>query len=397
MALHRTVGVATLLFFVGLGQAFADFIPLRDLPGGIFYSDARGVSADGMVVVGQSNSAFGFETFRWTAAGGMIGLGFLPGGHGSIASGTSANGSVVVGISSSSLAQVAEAFRWTAAGGMIGLGFLPGGTDSFTNGVSADGRVVVGMANDATFFQAIRWTQESGMVSLGLNLSAAFATSADGSVVVGGTTGLVHAFRWTEEGVTDLGTVLGGAGNSIAIGVSADGSVIVGSSSSLGVMSVPFRWTEATGMVSLGLLPGDIGGAAFGVSADGSVIVGTSVSSFEQRAFVWNNIDGIRDLREVLISQGDDLSGWTLIEARGVSADGRVIIGRGTNPAGQNEAWLARLAGPTFAGAPGTPNCHSQSVSALVRQFGGLPAAASALGFGSVQALHDAIRSFCKG
>jgi hypothetical protein len=50
-----------------------------------------------------------------------------------------------------------------------------------------------------------------------------------------------------------------------------------------------------------------------------------------------------------------------------------------------------------FAGTPGTPNCHGESVSALVHEFGGLKAAASALGFPSVQALQDAIRAFCRG
>ena len=48
-----------------------------------------------------------------------------------------------------------------------------------------------------------------------------------------------------------------------------------------------------------------------------------------------------------------------------------------------------------FAGTPGTPNCHGNSVSALVHEFAGLKAAASALGFPSVQAVHDAVRAFC--
>ena len=49
-----------------------------------------------------------------------------------------------------------------------------------------------------------------------------------------------------------------------------------------------------------------------------------------------------------------------------------------------------------FAGTPGQANCHGKSVSALAQQFGGLPAAASALGLPSVQALQEAIRAFCK-
>lgn len=51
---------------------------------------------------------------------------------------------------------------------------------------------------------------------------------------------------------------------------------------------------------------------------------------------------------------------------------------------------------PQFAGTPGFSNCHGQSVAALTMQFGGLHAAAAALGFPSVQALQTAIRTFCR-
>lgn len=50
-----------------------------------------------------------------------------------------------------------------------------------------------------------------------------------------------------------------------------------------------------------------------------------------------------------------------------------------------------------FAGIPGKTNCHGKSVSALAQQFGGIDAAAAALGFSSVEALQDAIRTFCGG
>jgi probable HAF family extracellular repeat protein len=70
---------------------------LGTLPGGN-HSEARGVSADGSVVVGYSNSANGGRAFRWTSAG-MTDLGTLPGGNHSVAYGVSADGSVVVGYS----------------------------------------------------------------------------------------------------------------------------------------------------------------------------------------------------------------------------------------------------------------------------------------------------------
>jgi len=50
-----------------------------------------------------------------------------------------------------------------------------------------------------------------------------------------------------------------------------------------------------------------------------------------------------------------------------------------------------------FAGTPGKPNCFGQSVSALARQYGGLNAAAAALGYPSVRALQKAIMDFCEG
>jgi uncharacterized repeat protein (TIGR03803 family) len=50
-----------------------------------------------------------------------------------------------------------------------------------------------------------------------------------------------------------------------------------------------------------------------------------------------------------------------------------------------------------FAGTPGKPNCFGQSVSALARQYGGLNAAAEALGYPSVRALQKAILEFCEG
>ena len=52
---------------------------------------------------------------------------------------------------------------------------------------------------------------------------------------------------------------------------------------------------------------------------------------------------------------------------------------------------------PTFAGVAGSKNCRGTSVSALATKFGGLDAAAAALGFSTVQTLQDAIRTFCEG
>ena len=73
------------------------FVPLGDLSGGSFASRATAVSADGSVVVGESTTASGQEAFRWTQSGGMVGLGSLSAESSSRAFGVSSDGSVVVG------------------------------------------------------------------------------------------------------------------------------------------------------------------------------------------------------------------------------------------------------------------------------------------------------------
>ncbi|QDU90479.1 hypothetical protein Pla175_38840 [Pirellulimonas nuda] len=51
----------------------------------------------------------------------------------------------------------------------------------------------------------------------------------------------------------------------------------------------------------------------------------------------------MRSLADALTDAGVDLTGWRLQRATGVSADGKVIVGYGANPAGQVEAWRADM------------------------------------------------------
>ncbi|NCQ71015.1 MAG: PEP-CTERM sorting domain-containing protein [Microcystis aeruginosa W13-15] len=337
------------------------------LPWGSF-SRATGVSADGSVVVGQSSVTSGNEAFRWTQATGMVGLGYLPGGSASVAWGVSADGSVVVGDSNSDLNSIiSEAFRWTQATGMVGLGYLPGGElFSSASGVSADGSVVVGSSYTANGNEAFRWTQATGMVELGDLAGVTFLlrgfgprVSADGSVVVGSSNSDFDAYRWTQAtGTVGLGN-LEWASSGGASGVSSDGSVVVGYSTNYSSLEA-FRWTQQTGMVGLGDLLSSVDttsrffSIASGVSGDGSVVVGDSQSVNGQEAFIWNSTQGMRSLQQVLTNDyGLDLTGWFLNEANAISADGLTVVGSGTNPNGQTEAWIASLDGEPVS-QPGT-------------------------------------------
>jgi probable HAF family extracellular repeat protein len=176
------------------------------------YGAALGVSADGSAVVGWSvpqSNGNNPQAFRWTQQSGMQGLGYLPGGGvrnngvwptGSIATAISADGQVIVGWGdSANSGNNFEAFRWTQAGGIQGLGDLPGGVfGSRAFGVSGDGSVVVGSGNWGDPTEAFIWTPNAGMRTLrtvlttdyrlnlsGWTLSFALAVSADGRTVVG--------------------------------------------------------------------------------------------------------------------------------------------------------------------------------------------------------------------
>jgi hypothetical protein len=72
------------------------------------------------------------------------------------------------------------------------------------------------------------------------------------------------------------------------------------------------------------------------------------------------------------------------------------VTGGGVPP-GNPTAFVAKIGEAlVFAGKPGASNCHGKSVSTLARQYGGLAAAATALGFPDTQALQNAIRLYCE-
>ena len=380
LALAAALSVAASLSQTGTALA-ASFQGLGALPGGESpYSKAWDISDDGAVVVGESRTANGIEAFRWTAATGMVGLGDLGGAESvSSALAVSANGLVVVGGSQSPLSgDQVEPFRWTEATGMVGLGDLPGGVYAgAASGVSGDGSIVAGSsASDVSPFigEAFRWTEATGLVALGVfpgsgnPTSVPWALSADGTVAAGWSFEFVHrkAFRWSEaEGMVALGDLPAFVGESWATGVSADGSVIVGFGSGLGRTS--FRWTAATGVVDLERPPGWSFNRAWAVSADGSVVVGDAHIG-NMVPVLWDESHGWRSLVDVLVELGlgPEMAGWNLEQATAVSADGLTVVGLGFNPAGNAEAWMADLRQPSLVEIPTASNAALVLFGALL-------------------------------
>ncbi len=303
------------------------------------------LSADGSVAAGLGTNAIGGgEGYRWTAATGIRGIGTLSQGMiYSEARGISGNGQVIVGHSYSD--QGTEAFRWTLQGGMRGLGDLPGGRfNSVAYGVSADGSVIVGQGETSNLIRAFRWTEATGMTAVPLPTgdvySQAFAVSGNGQVVVGssgygfGRDTRAQAFLWsTTQGAVGLGDLPGGAVTAEAHAVSWDGSVVAGHSYSAQGREA-FRW-EAGAMIGLGDLEGGaFDSRALALTADGSIIVGAGTTEAGSEAFIWTAHGGMRRLADVAAAAGLDTRGWQLREATSISADGNVIAGWGVTPDG---------------------------------------------------------------
>jgi len=310
--------------------------------GSLYYAEAHGVSADGTVVAGWGGVYSPHVAFRWTRTGGMQDIGQLASGHDTEAWGISDDGRVIVGygfISSNAY----RGFRWE--NGVFTQFGTFGGSNSWAWDASADGSVIVGSAALNTGFnRAFRWTAATGMVNLGTLpddiRSVARAVSADGSVVVGWSSGGFghRAFRWANGVMTNIHNPA--LYESEAIGVSGDGNVVVGAwGPNLLSPAKPFRWTAEEGMVNLGTLGGQWG-EAWDANDDGSIVVGWSeLSSGNWHAFRWTVSGGMEDLNVTyasLLGPGDILE-W----AAAISPDGRYIVGNGTNGAtGDTEAFL---------------------------------------------------------
>jgi len=183
---------------------------------GLEASNARGVSADGSIVVGTADSDLGFQAYRWTEEGGMIGLGQLPveGFTSGLSEGrgVSADGSVVVGTSLTAFDEDTEfeAFRWTAAGGIVGLGDLAGGiVNSVANDVSGDGSVVVGRGESAVGDEAFVWDASNGLRSLRDVLSVELGLDLTGWI-------LTEAEAISDDGLTIVGTGIDPGGDTEA-------------------------------------------------------------------------------------------------------------------------------------------------------------------------------------
>jgi len=217
-------------------------------------SEAYGVSLDGVFAAGWYDPPDDGQPYSLPARWRNVQLdGLIP--FEGEARDTSENGLVTVGWARST--DTKRAFKWYRNGGVEWLEPLPGYQHSAAYAVSADGSVVVGLS---------------------------YNTLPDGSTCVDG-----RATRWIAGQVQDLGVLPDYPAVSVAFDVSADGSIVVGMSGSCPdspfFSGRAFRWTESAGMQDLNVIyaslltEGSVLWSANAISPEGCYIVGVGSNS----------------------------------------------------------------------------------------------------------------------
>lgn len=244
-----------------------------------------------------------------------------------------------------------EAFRWTDATGIVSLGFLPGANWSSSTGnghqsLSGDGTTTIGRSflfdssiPGTVWSEGFVHTEADGMRGVGARETWPQGVSDDGRVVTGYFTDNHEGFYWTEnEGVVRLG-FLPDDNRSQASSVSGDGSTIIGLSwnDALENDYEVFTYTETSGMVATGLRPGFTN--PLHISNGGTMITGRSfVSSEEYReAFVWTEESDMVGLGWLPGTEGEN--GEQDSGVRDMTPDGRLIVGR-SGPSPKEKAFV---------------------------------------------------------
>lgn len=338
------------------------------LPGGTT-SSVAGVTADGTVVCGASANT----AFIWTAANGIRSLGLPAGATTSSAVGVGVySGNLVVAVNSNTSTYLAK--RWD--GNTAGVGTysnLPrmdgnqewtpralgtnGITDLWIAGSSING-------GDGNGREAGRY-QLSSNDTISYNLPSGGHDHSDFHVVsdngffvgqfqypgIAPSGGARNGMKSNGTSCVALNTLYGvpvSTHEAVTKAISRDGLVEGGWSAGSISGTTPVIWYDPTVVTAVPFLAGDGAGETKALNGDGSIAAGYSrtASGSIRRAWIWDSVNGTRDVAVLLQSYGLDLTGWQLNEVLGMSGTragnytGLVLIGAGTHN-NNSEGWVA--------------------------------------------------------
>lgn len=302
---------------------------------------AHDVSSDGTAVVGSATVGQTERAARYDSAG-FHDLGVYFGDTHSVAAAASTGAAVVVGHSyhwvSEAPGRISHALRWDGAN-MQDLSRPAGAKECEATDVTPDGSVIVGTCDR----KVVRWRngvrEDLGTPPNVEGCNDAFVNN-DGSVLFGWcfVYPILRTFRHTAETGFTLLTNAPNRSSCLVVdvdaaGVNGGGYCVLGGSATEAI-----AWSATEGMRFIGA------GTAIenvkGVSDDGRILVGDNSNV----ASLWEA--GVpRPVKDLLpLSVSERAAEWNLDEALAVSADGKVVIGRASRPDDyQSRAFIARL------------------------------------------------------
>ena len=270
-------------------------------------------------------------------------------------------------------------FRWRSTDGVTLISQVPGCSSAGIEcvAVNADGEIVMGVFScpgPVPRIEPFRWTQATGVQPLGLPTGAAEAGIADvshnGQLAIGtASASETFAFRWSSTaGFVELPGLPGHIGTAVARMTQA-GDIIVGRSGDR-----PVRWVN--GMCQdLGVWPGSNSRAsASDIAADGRRVVGNAFTTeLQNEPFIWDAVNGLRLLRDILGAHGVGTSDWQQLSVSGISGDGTTLAGWGRRPGSlMNRPWHARIPAHCYANCDGstvTPTLNVADFTCFLRRF----------------------------
>ena len=285
----------------------------------------------------------------WTRATGMVDMtsALSPLGAGatySAATGINSSGQIVGPYSTTA---TAEYFVYTISGTPSSVILPGGGTDSyFENGfaaINASGQIALQYFQGISPYQYAAVCNANGAAgtSLGHGMGSIWATAINdnGWVAAYGqfNSYLTNALVYSGGAWTDLGT-LAGPTNTYAI--NSNGNVVGGSAAVSGQPLQPFyaayNGTGWNAMANLGVNGSNTYGKAFGINDCGRIVGFEASNDTNDSAYLWSTAPGSGVALSPLVT---NLGGWSLTLAQAIDNAGD-IVGYGTNPSGQTDAFL---------------------------------------------------------
>lgn len=328
----------------GAGAQLEPFVaPLLEPSPEPLGASARDVSADGSRVLGSVGGRNGSSVGYWDWPAAFVGVeGTCCGSFATLAPiAISADASTIAMVRSEN--GVHTGLRWSEVEGLVALTGSES-SEAPVAGISGDGVTVLGSAaGRAAYWTLDAWTVPTpagfpegvaGRLLAKRDDGRFLGRAADGAPPEVPALFHLDAATLAPAPLPDVGLVLPAR-------ATPDGRVAVGTYWSYEGLELPFVWSDRSIPSFVTLSEIYAGARPLGASDDGRVVVGeywnTTPGSNGWTAFVWDPISGFRSLREVLEGAGVDTSLVSLRSARGVSADGRTVVG---------DRFIARLPEP---------------------------------------------------